>query len=124
MKILGIDPGYGITGFGLIDAWEILRASRGGRMVLVTVTLSDWIYRSVLSKSVLTLSRSASTSRTSMPASRAAATSSSARPGAASVTVSKKWPDSGERPSSSPAPATARAALCTPRAIRCRPSRP
>jgi plasmid replication initiation protein len=44
-------------GFGLIDAWEILRASRGGRMVLVTVTLSDWIYRSVLSKSVLTLSR-------------------------------------------------------------------
>lgn len=44
-------------GFGLIDAWEIQRASRGGRMVLVTVTLSDWIYRSVLSKSVLTLSR-------------------------------------------------------------------
>jgi len=44
-------------GFGLIDAWEILRRSRGGRMILVTVTLSDWIYRSVLSKSVLTLSR-------------------------------------------------------------------
>ena len=44
-------------GFGLIDAWEILRKARGGRMILVTVTLSDWIYRSVLSKSVLTLSR-------------------------------------------------------------------
>ena len=44
-------------GFGLIDAWEILRRARGGRMILVTVTLSDWIYRSVLSKSVLTLSR-------------------------------------------------------------------
>jgi plasmid replication initiation protein len=44
-------------GFGLIDAWEILRAARGGRMILVTVTLSDWIFRSVLSKSVLTLSR-------------------------------------------------------------------
>lgn len=44
-------------GFGLIDAWEILRKTRGGRMTLVTVTLSDWIYRSVLSKSVLTLHR-------------------------------------------------------------------
>ena len=44
-------------GFGLIDGWEILRSSRGGRMILVTVTLSDWIYRSVLSKSVLTLHR-------------------------------------------------------------------
>jgi plasmid replication initiation protein len=44
-------------GFGLIDAWEILRKARGGRMILVTVTLSDWIYRSVISKSVLTLSR-------------------------------------------------------------------
>lgn len=44
-------------GFGLIDSWEILRKARGGRMVLVTVTLSDWMYRSVLSKSVLTLHR-------------------------------------------------------------------
>jgi hypothetical protein len=44
-------------GFGLIDAWEILRKARGGRMILVTVTLSDWIFRSVLSKSVLTLHR-------------------------------------------------------------------
>ena len=30
-------------GFGLIDGWEILRKARGGRMILVTVTLSDWI---------------------------------------------------------------------------------
>lgn len=44
-------------GFGLIDGWEILRKARGGRMTLVTVTLSGWIYRSVLSKSVLTLHR-------------------------------------------------------------------
>ena len=44
-------------GFGLIDAWEILRRARGGRMILVTVTLSDWIYRSVVSRSVLTLHR-------------------------------------------------------------------
>jgi plasmid replication initiation protein len=44
-------------GFGLIDAWEILRRTRNGRMILVTVTLSDWIYRSVLARSVLTLHR-------------------------------------------------------------------
>jgi plasmid replication initiation protein len=44
-------------GFGLIDAWEILRKTRNGRMILVTVRLSDWMYRSVLSKSVLTLHR-------------------------------------------------------------------
>lgn len=45
------------TGFGLIENWEIVRKSRGGRMVSVTVTLSEWLYRAVLSKSVLTLSR-------------------------------------------------------------------
>lgn len=44
-------------GFGLIDAWEIVRKAKGGRMILVTVTLSDWIFRSVLARSVLTLSR-------------------------------------------------------------------
>ncbi len=45
------------TGFGLIESWEIVRRTRGGRMVSVAVTLSDWLYRAVLSKSVLTLSR-------------------------------------------------------------------
>jgi len=45
------------SGFGLIEGWEIVRRSRGGRMVSVTVTLSDWLYRAVVSKSVLTLSR-------------------------------------------------------------------
>ncbi|WP_170576214.1 replication initiator protein A [Ruegeria atlantica] len=45
------------TGFGLIERWEIVRHTRGGRMVSVAVTLSDWLYRAVLSKSVLTLSR-------------------------------------------------------------------
>ncbi len=44
-------------GFGMIDAWEILRRTRGGRMVLITITLSDWMYRSVMARSVLTLSR-------------------------------------------------------------------
>ncbi|MGV6848825.1 MAG: replication initiator protein A [Marinibacterium sp.] len=50
------------TGFGLIESWEIVRRTPrtragGGRMVSVAVTLSEWLYRAVLSKSVLTLSR-------------------------------------------------------------------
>ena len=45
------------SGFGLIEAWEIVRKSRGGRMVSVTVTLSDWLFRAVQAKSVLTLNR-------------------------------------------------------------------
>lgn len=45
------------SGFGLIEAWEIVRKSRGGRMVSVTVKLSEWLFRAVQSKSVLTLSR-------------------------------------------------------------------
>ena len=44
-------------GFGLIEAWEIVRRTTAGRMISVSVTLSDWLYRAVLSKSVLTLSR-------------------------------------------------------------------
>ncbi len=45
------------SGFGLIESWEIVRRTRAGRMVSVSVTLSDWIYRAVLARSVLTLSR-------------------------------------------------------------------
>lgn len=45
------------SGFGLIEAWEIRRKTKGGRMVSVAVTLSEWLYRAVLNKSVLTLSR-------------------------------------------------------------------
>ncbi|WP_226783032.1 replication initiator protein A [Oceaniglobus trochenteri] len=45
------------SGFGLIESWQIVRKSRGGRMVSVAVTLSEWLFRAVLSKSVLTLSR-------------------------------------------------------------------
>lgn len=46
------------SGFGLIENWEIVRrAGRGGRMVSVGVTLSEWLYRAVLAQSVLTLHR-------------------------------------------------------------------
>lgn len=45
------------TGFGLIESWEIVRLTRAGRMISVSVTLSDWLYQAVLSRSVLTLNR-------------------------------------------------------------------
>ena len=45
------------TGFGLIDAWQIVRRTRSGRMVSVEVTLSDWMFQAVMARSVLTLSR-------------------------------------------------------------------
>jgi len=45
------------SGFGLIESWEIVRKSRGGRMISVSVTLSEWLYNAVLGRSVLTLSR-------------------------------------------------------------------
>lgn len=51
------DPTETTSGFGLIEAWEIVRKTRAGRMVSVSVTLSEWLYRAVLSKSVLTLNR-------------------------------------------------------------------
>ena len=44
-------------GFGLIEEWEIVRKTRGGRMVQVRVTLSEWLYAAIMAKSVLTLSR-------------------------------------------------------------------
>lgn len=45
------------SGFGLIESWEIVRHTRAGRMVSVSVTLSEWLYRAVMSKSILTLNR-------------------------------------------------------------------
>ena len=44
-------------GFGLIEDWEIVRKTRGGRMVQVRVTLSEWLYSAIMAKSVLTLNR-------------------------------------------------------------------
>lgn len=53
-----VTGGHEVTsGFGLIENWEIVRRARGGRMVSVAVTLSEWLYQAVLSKSVLTLNR-------------------------------------------------------------------
>lgn len=51
------DPVEVTTGFGLIEEWRIVRRTRAGRMISVSVTLSEWLYRAVLAHSVLTLSR-------------------------------------------------------------------
>lgn len=45
------------SGFGLIESWQIVRRTRAGRMVSIQIVLSEWLYRAVLSRSVLTLSR-------------------------------------------------------------------
>jgi plasmid replication initiation protein len=37
-------------GFGLIESWTIVRRTRAGRMVSVSVTLSEWLYRAALSR--------------------------------------------------------------------------
>lgn len=42
-------------GFGLIDTWRVVE-EKDGRMVRVSVTLPEWLYRSVTSKNVLTIS--------------------------------------------------------------------
>jgi len=43
-------------GFGLVDSWRIVE-EKDGRMIRVSVTLPDWLYRSIENKSVLTISR-------------------------------------------------------------------
>ena len=43
--------------FGLIEEANIVRKSFDGRMQEIEITLSDWVYRSVVSKNVLTLHR-------------------------------------------------------------------
>ncbi len=44
-------------GFGLIEDWEIVRKTRGGRMIQVRLTLSEWLFSAIMAKSVLTVSR-------------------------------------------------------------------
>ena len=50
--------GYRERGFfGLIDSGRIVENKETGKAVAVEVTLSDWLFRSVMAKNVLTLSR-------------------------------------------------------------------
>lgn len=43
-------------GFGLISEWRIVE-EKDGRMIRVSVTLPEWLYRSVTSRNVLTISQ-------------------------------------------------------------------
>lgn len=45
------------AGFGLVDAWRVIERDTDDRMVAVEVSLPDWLWRSVQSRHVLTLSR-------------------------------------------------------------------
>lgn len=45
------------SGFDLIESGQILRVTWGRRMMQVSVTLSEWLFRTVRSKSMLTPSR-------------------------------------------------------------------
>ena len=47
-----------ISGFGLIDAWEIkVRDPQLGRMAEIEITLSKWMYNAIIGREVLTLHR-------------------------------------------------------------------
>lgn len=43
--------------FGLIDSGRVIESDKTGKAVAVEVTLSDWLYRSIKAKNVLTLSK-------------------------------------------------------------------
>ncbi|HEY4330140.1 MAG TPA: replication initiator protein A [Phycisphaerae bacterium] len=42
-------------GFGLIDSFELRRSEKTGRILEIAVKLSDWVFRSIEAKEVLTL---------------------------------------------------------------------
>jgi plasmid replication initiation protein len=44
-------------GFGLIDGWKIIRQTASGRMTELRITLSDWVFKAVAAREILTLSR-------------------------------------------------------------------
>lgn len=44
-------------GFGLIESFELRRSENGGRIVEMAIKLSDWVFRSIAAKEVLTLHR-------------------------------------------------------------------
>lgn len=46
-----------LSGFGLINGYEIVRETRDGRMLDVEITLSDWVFDAIENNHILTLSR-------------------------------------------------------------------
>ena len=57
-NILVDDIAYDDTrGFGLIDDFNIRRSKNTGRIIGITITLSEWVFRSIAKRQVLTLHR-------------------------------------------------------------------
>jgi plasmid replication initiation protein len=46
-----------IQGFGLIESFKLRRSENTGRILEIAVKLSDWVFRSIAAKEVLTLHR-------------------------------------------------------------------
>lgn len=46
-----------LDGFGLIDSFRIIRATRDGRMQEVEIRLSDWVFNAITHREVLTIHR-------------------------------------------------------------------
>lgn len=46
-----------LDGFGLIDSFRIIRATRDGRMQEVEIRLSDWVFNAIRHREVLTIHR-------------------------------------------------------------------
>jgi plasmid replication initiation protein len=44
-------------GFGLLEEWRIVEKDPGGRMVAIELTLSEWLYRAIIGREVLTLNK-------------------------------------------------------------------
>jgi plasmid replication initiation protein len=50
--------GYRIEeGFGIIDAWRVVKENDDGRVIAVEIKVSDWFYNSVISNEILTISQ-------------------------------------------------------------------
>lgn len=43
------------SGFGLVESWDVVKKRRDGRMLSMSVTLSEWLFNAVLGKEVLTI---------------------------------------------------------------------
>ena len=46
-----------ITGFSMIDGWEVIDRTLTGRMSIVSITLSKWLFNALMSLEVLTINK-------------------------------------------------------------------
>ena len=46
-----------ISGFGMIESWDIIKRTKKGRMVSMSIVLSEWLFNSIMAEEVLTLNK-------------------------------------------------------------------